>query len=210
MQVKTQFGRWHQSRLQSSWEKSSGEPWNKVSSHWFSWRTIKSVSNWCIHGSTRSEQAPYSSNSQFLAIRTLRRMFLYTEFPRALGRSKALVTRMKLELKDTQNYENRSNSRHWNFKPDTSSEQHLKQWGSLVSKHGQNQVRFHLLARGPFLESPENVSGPKSHLWTCQLLVQDSWFLNMFQGNKKQNDSEVWRLKSSPFLRYRKNCDTRK
>ena len=38
-------------------EKSSGEPWNKVSSHWFSW-TIKSSSNWCIHVSTRSEQAP--------------------------------------------------------------------------------------------------------------------------------------------------------
>ena len=31
-------------------------------------------------------------NSQFLAIRTLRRMFSYKEFPRALGRSEALVT----------------------------------------------------------------------------------------------------------------------
>ena len=34
--------------------------------------------------------------------------------------------------------------------------------------------------------------------------------LTCFQGNKKLNDCEVWRLKSSPFLRYRENCDTRK
>ena len=39
-------------------EKSSGEPWNKVSSHWFLWRRIKRVSNCCIHVSTRSERAP--------------------------------------------------------------------------------------------------------------------------------------------------------
>jgi len=30
------------------------------------------------------------------------------------------------------------------------------------------------------------------------------------QGNKKQNGCEVWRLKSSPFLRYKGNCDTPK
>ena len=74
-------------------------------------------------------------------------------------------------------------------------------------------LTFHALSKekniwGPFLESPENVSGPKNHLWTCQLLVQES--RSCFQGNKKQNDCEVWRLKSSPFLRYRGNLHTRK
>ena len=54
-----------------------------------------SVSNWCIHVSTKSEQAPKGSNSIAFAIRTLRRMFFFREFPRALGRSKAVVTRMK-------------------------------------------------------------------------------------------------------------------
>ena len=34
--------------------------------------------------------------ANFLAIRTLRRMFSYIELPRALGRSEALVTRMAL------------------------------------------------------------------------------------------------------------------
>ena len=33
--------------------------------------------------------------ANFLAIRTPRRMFSYREFPRALGRSEALVTRMR-------------------------------------------------------------------------------------------------------------------
>ena len=42
-------------------------------------------------GVTRRRKVP---NNQFLAARTLRRMFSYIEFPRALGRSKALVTRM--------------------------------------------------------------------------------------------------------------------
>ena len=32
--------------------------------------------------------------AKFLAVRTLQRMFCYAEFPRALGRPEALVTRM--------------------------------------------------------------------------------------------------------------------
>ena len=44
---------------------------------------------------------------------------------------------------------------------------------------------------------------PKSHLWTCLLRKAD--LLRCFQGNKKRSDCEVWRLKSSPFLRYRGN-----
>ena len=34
--------------------------------------------------------------------------------------------------------------------------------------------------------------------------------LTCLQGNKEKNDCEVWRLKSSPFLRYKGNGDTRK
>ena len=64
---------------------------------------------------------------------------------------------------------------------------------------------FIFMSKGPFLESPENFLGPKSHLWNCQ-----ADFLTWFQGNKKKNKCEVWRLKSSPFLRYKGNCDTRK
>ena len=47
---------------------------------------------------------------------------------------------------------------------------------------------------------------PKSHLWACLLRKAD--LLRCFQGNKKRTDCEVWWLKSSPFLRYRGNCDT--
>ena len=57
--------------------------------------------NWCIHVSRRSEQGPQCSNSQFSAIRTLRRMFTCIEFPRALGRSEAVVTRMLSSLRLT-------------------------------------------------------------------------------------------------------------
>ena len=36
------------------------------------------------------------------------------------------------------------------------------------------------LSRGPFLESPENLSGPKSHLWNWLLLVLESRPFNLF------------------------------
>ena len=54
-----------------------------------------------------SRRRKEGSNSQFLALRTLQRMFSYIEFPRALDRSKALVTRMlallvKSRLSETQ------------------------------------------------------------------------------------------------------------
>ena len=41
----------------------------------------------------------FNSNSQFLSMKTLRRMFSFIEFPRALGRSEALVMRMYLSHK---------------------------------------------------------------------------------------------------------------
>ena len=42
---------------------------------------------------------PETKGSQFLAMGTLLRMFSYTEFPRAIGRSEALVTRMVIDVK---------------------------------------------------------------------------------------------------------------
>ena len=41
-----------------------------------------------------------SRRRKFLAMRTVRRMLSYTEFPRALGRSEALVTRMVVAIDD--------------------------------------------------------------------------------------------------------------
>ena len=61
---------------------------------------------------------------------------------------------------------------------------------------------------GPFLERPDNFSGPKSHLWNCQPLVLKADLLTCFQGTKEKINCEVGRIKCSPFLR--ENCDTRK
>ena len=47
----------------------------------------------------------------------------------------------------------------------------------------------------------------------CEIANRLFWkagLLTCFQGNKKKNNCEVWRIKSSPFLRYKGNCDTRK
>ena len=49
-----------------------------------------------------------------------------------------------------------------------------------------------LQTRGPFLESPENFAGPKSHLWTCQPLVQESRSFKMF--SRKQKAKWLWSL----------------
>ena len=63
---------------------------------------------------------------------------------------------------------------------------------------------------GPFLESPENLSGPKS---ICEIAYRLFWkadLLTCFQGNKKKINYEVWRIKCSPFLSYKRNRETRK
>ena len=47
----------------------------------------------------------------------------------------------------------------------------------------------------------------------CEIVNHLFWkadLLTCFQGNKKKNNYEVWRIKSSSFLRYKWNCDTRK
>ena len=41
-------------------------------------------------------------------------------------------------------------------------------------------------------------------------LFRKADLLKCFQGNKKQTNCEVRELKFSPFLRYKRNCDTRK
>ena len=44
---------------------------------------------------------------------------------------------------------------------------------------------------GPFLESPENFSGPKSHLWNCQPLVLESPSFNLFSRIQKKKKITV-------------------
>ena len=49
----------------------------------------------------------------------------------------------------------------------------------------------HFVTRGPFLESPENFSGPKNLFETASRLFWKADPLICFQGNKKINDCEV-------------------
>ena len=44
------------------------------------------------------------------------------------------------------------------------------------------QIYFPNRTWGPFLESPENFSGPKSHLWNCQPLILEGRSFNMFSS----------------------------
>ena len=57
-----------------------------------------------------------------------------------------------------------------------------------------------------FVKSPDNFSGCE----TANRLLWKADLLTCFKGNKKKNGCEVWRLKSSPFFRYKGNCVTRK
>ena len=60
-----------------------------------------------------------------------------------------------------------------------------------------SKVPITFRARQAICETGNRLFG-KADLKTC------------FKGNKKKNYCEVWQLKSSPLLRYKGNCDTRK
>ena len=61
-----------------------------------------------------------------------------------------------------------------------------------------------------FSKVPETFRARKGICETANQLVWKGDLLTRFQGNKKKNDFEIWLLKSSPFLRYKGNCDIRK
>ena len=61
-----------------------------------------------------------------------------------------------------------------------------------------------------FSKVPKTLRVRKAICETANRLFCKGDLLTCFQGNKKKNDCEVWRLKSNPFLRYKRNCDTRK
>ena len=61
-----------------------------------------------------------------------------------------------------------------------------------------------------FSKVPKTFRARKAICGTANPSFWKADLLTCFQGNKKLNDCEVWRLKSSPFLRYTENCDTRK
>ena len=75
-----------------------------------------------------------------LAIRTLRRMFFYTEFPRALGGSKALVTRMSSIQAIEVVLVARVVSDHLLIIVPISFEQYLKRLGRSGRSHGNFQL----------------------------------------------------------------------
>ena len=81
-----------------------------------------------------------------------------------------------------------------------------------ITSEGNKYLGATIGSRGPFLKSPENSSGPKSQgIWeTANRLFWKADLLTCFQGNKKQTNCDVWRLKSSPLLRYKGNSDTKK
>ena len=63
------------------------------------------------------------------------------------------------------------------------------------------QPRFQWKARGLFLESSKNFSGPKSLLSNCNPLVLKSC-------KENQEDCEVYWLRTSALWRYNTNCGT--
>ena len=50
----------------------------------------------------------------------------------------------------------------------------------VYANRGLSLSAFEQPGPGPFLESPENISGPKSHLWNCQPRVMESRSFNIF------------------------------
>ena len=70
-------------------------------------------------------------------------------------------------------------------------------------------VRTFRFQLGPVSGKSRKLFGPESHLWNCQPFVLEN-LLTCFQGNKKENNCEVWQIKCSQFLSYKGNCDTRK
>ena len=61
-----------------------------------------------------------------------------------------------------------------------------------------------------FSKVPITFRARKAICKTANRLFWKVDLLTCFQGKKKKNDFEVWQHKSSPFLRYKENCDTRK
>ena len=84
---------------------------------------------------------------------------------------------------------------------------HYPRGGSVIefSVPTTRLIWVSFLTRGPVSRKSRKATRETANrlFWKADLLI-------CFQGNKKKNKSEVWRLKSSPFLRYKGNCDTRK
>ena len=61
-----------------------------------------------------------------------------------------------------------------------------------------------------FSKVPNTFRARKAICEIANRLFWKSDLLTCFQGNKNKNNCEVWRIKCSPFLSYKGNCDTRK
>ena len=61
-----------------------------------------------------------------------------------------------------------------------------------------------------FLKVPKTFRARKAICEIANRLFWKADLLTCFQGNKKKNNCELWRIKCSPFLSYKGNCDTRK
>ena len=74
----------------------------------------------------------------------------------------------------------------------------------MIKNPNWQEATSWLRTRGPFLESPEK---PFVKLLTAYF--GEPIFKRVFKVRKRKITG-VWRLNSSPFLRYKGNCDTRK
>lgn len=64
--------------------------------------------------------------------------------------------------------------------------------------------------RARFSKVPKPFRARKPICEIVNRLFWKAYLLTCFQGNKKKTYCEVWRIKCSPFLSYKGNCDTRK
>ena len=70
-----------------------------------------------------------------------------------------------------------------------------------------------IFAKRNHSEKDQGLVSRKSRKAICEIANCLFWkadLLTCFQGNKKKNNCELWRVKFSPFLRYKGNGDTRK
>ena len=85
----------------------------------------------------------------------------------------------------------------------------------LLMEHRQDLTKEDWIVYKPcpgarFSKVPKTFRALKAICEIANRLFWKSDLLTCFQGNKNKNNCEVWRIKCSPFLSYKGNCDTRK
>ena len=89
-------------------------------------------------------------------------------------------------------------------------EENSKNIVGAQSKTHQLNLRTSSRPGARFSKVPKSFRARKAICEIANRLFWKSDLLTCFQGNKNKNNCEVWRIKCSPFLSYKGNCDTRK